>query len=73
MVEVIRALCHKMTQIFISEIDNDNVDYAQRMRYILDPGMSFYRAFGAKLQDNYSLVQLAHIITVMLGGMCRDG
>ncbi len=62
MVETIRSLCTKMTQAFVTEIGNDNVDYAQRMRYVLDPGMSFYREFGVKLVDNYTLVRLSPMI-----------
>ena len=50
-------LALKMTRLFVQELDRDNEDYTRRMRYVLDPDMSFYREFGLKRMDRVAPVR----------------
>lgn len=45
-----------MVLLFLKEIDNDNEDYARRMRTVLDPDMAFYRDYGNIRVDSRTLV-----------------
>ena len=46
----------KMTKLFAKEIDNDNESLARRMRYVLDPDMSFYHEYYNMHPENQSCV-----------------
>ncbi len=56
MPEVVKLLSLKMALLFARMIESDNQEFTQRMRYVLDPGMSFYREYGLKPVENFTLV-----------------
>jgi len=50
-----------MTLLFSKVIDKDPVEFVARMRYVLDPEMTFYREYCLKSSETFQLVFSFHI------------
>jgi hypothetical protein len=43
MVELVKSLMSKITQMFLKAIDSDNLELTKHMKLIFDPEMNFYK------------------------------
>jgi len=43
MVELVKSLVKKITQMFLKAIDSDNLELTKQMKLVFDPEMNFYK------------------------------